>query len=212
MGTDLDADPEAAVAICRDAHSRVLTTVAGLTDDQVGSPSRLPGWTVGHVLTHIARNAEGHSVRLEGALRGEDVPRYPGGGGQRDADIAAGASRSADEIVADLRAVQRHLEMVWVRCIDAGWPNREFLSRDGWPITSSPARRLREVEMHHVDLGLGFEPSDWPAEYVDWELPIVLASAADRLPDGGDRQLMLAWLTGRDDLPPSTRLDPWLAR
>ena len=30
--------------------------------------------------------------------------------------------------------------------------------------------RWREVEVHRVDLGLGYEPEDWPAEYVRLEL------------------------------------------
>lgn len=212
MVIDLDAETEAAIRLCRAAHAGVLATVDGLTDEKARAPSRLPGWTVGHVITHIARNAEGHSVRTEGALRGEDLPRYPGGGRQRDADIAAGAGRPAHVLVSDLADCQRRLEEAWDRCAAAGWPNREFVGSDGWPITCSPARRLREVEMHHVDLGLGYEPSDWPLEYVAWELPSVLATVPERLPDPDSRRLLLAWMTGRDGKPPSIRLEPWRAR
>jgi len=39
------------------------------------------------------------------------------------------------------------------------------------PATGCPPHRLREVEVHHVDLDLGYQPADWPAEYVAWELP-----------------------------------------
>ena len=38
---------------------RPCAAVRGLTDDAARAPSRLPGWTRGHVLTHLARNAEG---------------------------------------------------------------------------------------------------------------------------------------------------------
>ena len=79
MPSDLDANPAAAIELCRAAHARLVARVEHITDEQVRSPSRLPGWTVAHVLTHLARNADGHVRRLEGALRGEDVPRYPGG-------------------------------------------------------------------------------------------------------------------------------------
>lgn len=75
MPSDLDADPTAAIELCRSAHARLAEAVDGLTDEQVRSPSRLPGWTIGHVLTHLARNADGHALRLDGALRGDDVPR-----------------------------------------------------------------------------------------------------------------------------------------
>src|SRR5579875_4123016 len=110
MARDLDDRPEAATALCVAAHARLLATARRLTDDQARAPSRLPGWTVGHVLTHLARNADGHTLRLEGALRGEEVPRYPGGQAQRNGDIESGAGRPAAEIVEDLRKAQRQLE------------------------------------------------------------------------------------------------------
>ncbi len=52
-------------------------------------------WTVGHVLTHLARNAESHVRMLEGATMGEALEQYAGGYDQRAADIEAGADRSA---------------------------------------------------------------------------------------------------------------------
>ena len=100
----LDEDPATAVALCRDSHARLLAAVRPLTDSDVRRPSRLPNWTIGHVLTHLARNADGHVRRLDGALRGENLARYPGGTVQRDTDIEHGARRSAADIVADLDA------------------------------------------------------------------------------------------------------------
>ena len=79
MPSDLDADPAAAIELCRAAHVRLVARVEHITDEQVRSPSRLPGWTVAQVLTHLARNADGHVRRLEGALRGEDVRATPAG-------------------------------------------------------------------------------------------------------------------------------------
>jgi maleylpyruvate isomerase len=72
------------------------------------------------VLTHLARNADGHTRRLEGALRGEDVPRYPGGTRQRDREIDEGARRPAAGIFADLESSQRALELAWQRSAVAG--------------------------------------------------------------------------------------------
>ncbi len=207
MRTDLDADPGAAIELCQAAHARLLTAVETLTDDETRSPSRLPGWTVGHVLTHLAGNANGHTRRLDGALRGQDVPRYQPG--QRDADIAAGAGRPAGEIVADLRAAQEALETVWDRSMAAGWPNRQLSGSDHWETIASPARRLREVEVHHVDLGLGYEPSDWPEDYVMWELPLVLATVPERTRRPDDVRDLVAWVTGRGPPPLGVDLGPW---
>lgn len=83
------------IAACRAAHERLLATVSDVDDEIARRPSRLPGWSVGHVLTHLARNAEGMVGRLDGALRGEEVALYPGGRDQRNADIASGAGRAA---------------------------------------------------------------------------------------------------------------------
>jgi maleylpyruvate isomerase len=52
--SDLDADPAAAIELCQAAHARLVARVEQITDEQVRSPSRLPGWTVAHVLTHLA--------------------------------------------------------------------------------------------------------------------------------------------------------------
>lgn len=206
----MEPAPSVAMAACRTAHERLLATAEGLDEDAVRGPSRLPGWTVGHVLMHLARNADGHAHRLEGALRGEEVARYPGGVDQRNGEIAAGAGRSARELADDLARSARRLEEVWDRSERAGWPNAELLATDRWPTSESPLRRLREVEVHHVDLGLGYLPSDWPDDYVDWELPLALEGLPERLPAPADRGRLLAWLIGRSDRPDDLRPAPWL--
>jgi maleylpyruvate isomerase len=206
---DLQAAPAAAAALCRAAHDRLLATARTLGDTDLRRPSRLPDWSLGHVLTHLARNAEGHTRRLEGALRGEAVPRYPGGTEQRDGEIADGATRPVSAVVDDLEAASRTLEEIWERSEAAGWPSSELMAGDFWPTDASPAHRLREVEMHHVDLGAGYEPSDWPQAYVDWELPSLLAYLHERIPRPGDRRDLVAWLSGRGPAAPGVAIDPW---
>ncbi len=44
-----------------------------------------------------------------------------------------------------------------------------------------PYFRWREVEIHHVDMGRGYEPEDWPEEYVRRELAALLATVPARL-------------------------------
>jgi uncharacterized protein (TIGR03083 family) len=121
--SSLDTDPVAAIEMCQSTYARFMARVELLEDEQLRRASRLPGWTVAHVLTHIARNADGHIHRLEGALAGADRPRYPGGPAQRNADIENGAGRGSAEILADLTATQVALERTWQRSVDAGWPH-----------------------------------------------------------------------------------------
>ena len=61
---------------------------------------------------------------------------------------------------------------------------------------------LRDVEVHHVDLDLGYRPSDWPAKFVEGEL----AKRLRALPDRADHADLLAWLLGR---APAPELGPW---
>ncbi len=206
---DLESNPEPASRLCREAQGRLMRCVAQLTDDTVRSSSLLPGWTVGHVLTHLARNADAHARRLSGALGGHDVPKYQSGEQQRSTEIEDGATRSAGEIIADLQFSMERLEVVFTQSTAAGWPNGHFLGGGHYGVAGCPAHRLREVEMHHVDLGLGYGPLDWPDEYVDWELPVLLATAPERLDSSDSRRLFMAWLAGRGPLDSEIALNPW---
>jgi maleylpyruvate isomerase len=199
-----------AIGMSKAAHQRLLTTVVTIDDATVGQPSRLPGWTIGHVLTHIARNADGHTRRLEGALKGYEVPRYPGGPAERERDIQAGAARTARQLYDDIDESAKRLEAIWERSVTAGWPNAQLLATDHYPTTGSPVRRLREVEVHHVDLGLRYEVTDWPDEYVEWELPVALERLPKRLTHDKDAHRLLGWLTGRSPNLEGVDLPPWM--
>ena len=65
------APPAAWVAGCLAAQDGLLAALRDLDDAAARRPSLLPGWSVGHVLTHIARNADSVVWRLEGAAAGE---------------------------------------------------------------------------------------------------------------------------------------------
>jgi maleylpyruvate isomerase len=206
------ADPPAATAAvldaCRDASARLLATLAGLDDATARRPSRLPDWTVGHVVTHLARNADSHVRMLEGAVAGMVADQYERGLAGRAADIAAGAGRPAPELIADLGQAIDDLDAMWGRVPPEVWATGHGRMGNGelCPCAEMPFRRWREVEIHRVDLGLGPGPADWPDAYVELELPRALAQLPDRL-SPADRAVLLAWLVGRTDAPP--RLPPW---
>jgi maleylpyruvate isomerase len=73
----------------------------------------------------------------------------------------------------------------------------------GGPDTPASAlawARLREVEIHHVDLGLGYRPADWPEPFVQRTLAWIEARTG---PAGvvGDPAEVLAWRLGRGTGP-----------
>jgi len=183
-----------------------------LDDDAVGGPSRLPGWTIGHALSHLARNAESHVRVLAGALAGDHLEQYEGGREARAAGIEAGAGRPAHVLIDDVISTFAQLEDTWTKMTPAAWDGYGISSSGAvWPCRHLPFSRWREVEVHHVDLGLGYETSDWPAAYVSAELPIAAAGLAERVSDPASRAGLLGWLLGRDEQPGEIRLSPWRA-
>jgi maleylpyruvate isomerase len=206
--TDVPAATTRALDACRDASARLLATLDGLDDAAARRPSRLPDWTVGHVVTHLARNADSHVRMMEAAMAGRVADQYEGGLEGRAADIAAGAGRPAAELVADLNRAIDDLDATWGRVPVEVWATGEGRMGNGelCPCAELPSRRWREVEIHRVDLGLGGEPADWPDAYVELELPKALAQLPDRL-SPADRATLLAWLVGRAEAPPC--LPPW---
>lgn len=206
--TDLERDPARAVELCLAAEDRLANTAATLDDSDVRAPSLLPGWSRSHVLTHLARNADGQARRVEGALRGEGLGKYAGGAEQRRDDIEEGAGRSAREIVADLLTSQAGLRALFEEAEADGWPHGHLTGSESYPVTACPARRLREVEMHHIDLGLSYTAADWPEDYVTWDSGSLLPTVPARLP-AEDRRAFLAWLSGRGPIDPAWHLEPW---
>jgi maleylpyruvate isomerase len=150
-----------------EAHAELHEHLAALTGRPGADPtlaSLLPGWTRGHVLTHIARNADSFVRVLDAARRGEVVTQYERGGESRNADIEAGATRDWESLVDDVRSSATRLDEV-------------FATQDRWDLSMTnvqgesvphadlPFRRLREVVVHHADLGDdGFTPANWPAD------------------------------------------------
>ncbi|WP_217170385.1 maleylpyruvate isomerase family mycothiol-dependent enzyme [Streptomyces sp. AC512_CC834] len=200
------------LASVRDATDRLLTAVGKLDNASVTQSSRLPGWSRGHVLAHLARNADALVNVLEGR------PMYVSGE-VRDADIERDAPRPLDEQLADVReSADRFQE---TGATPADW-SRTVELRGGVTDSASrvPFRRWIEVELHHVDLGIGYELEDLPAEFTERETAFLAARFSGhpdvpptRLTDG-----TRAWRTGREaDAPEVTVTGPpagllgWLA-
>ncbi|MDQ1393268.1 MAG: maleylpyruvate isomerase [Acidimicrobiaceae bacterium] len=195
---------------CRAAHARLMETLESVTDEVARRPSRLPGWMVGHVLAHLARNADSHLRRIEGARRDEVVDQYPGGRDGRASEIDAGASRSAASLVADVRSTAAAVDAAWEAVPEEAWGRyTRAVSGALVPLSGLPFSRWREVEIHHADLGLGFGYQDWSEDFVAQELPRALATVPRRLLDPQARRQLCAWLLERAPSPGPLELEPW---
>ncbi|WP_432189125.1 maleylpyruvate isomerase family mycothiol-dependent enzyme [Streptomyces sp. Tue6028] len=179
------------LASVRDATERLLTAATKLDNASAAEPSRLPGWSRGHVLAHLARNADALVNVLEGR------PMYASGDA-RDADIERDAPRPVDAQLADVRASAARFQDAGA--VPADW-SRTVELRNGVTDTAArvPFRRWIEVELHHVDLGVGYELEDLPEDFVAREIAFLTDRfrghpevPATRLTDG-----TRAWSTGR---------------
>jgi maleylpyruvate isomerase len=202
------------------AHAALLGDVAGLDDDQARGASLLPHWSRGHVLTHLARNADSNTGIFRAAAAGDVVAQYPGGVEQRTNDIEAGCNRPAAELVADLVEAIGRLEAAWDTTPDEVWATGQGGSMARGPVSLQEwvFSRWRETEVHHSDLGIGFSWVNWSAPYVAEELRRATVTYAAQQPAGqgelpaGALALVpserLAWLMGRhwpDGLPEAPR-------
>jgi maleylpyruvate isomerase len=157
----------------RVATDRFTAALAGyrLTTERLREPSGLPGWSRGHVLTHLARNADALRRGVEHAPSGEVVRLYPGGPAGRAADIEAGAGREAAEILADVVHAAEALDKALGAVPDGAWDSPVGHPAGPIPLWRMVTMRWREVEIHRVDLAVGYGPADWPAEFVQSLLP-----------------------------------------
>jgi len=188
---------------CRVAHRVLSDRLEELTERAVRQPSRLPGWDVAHVLAHIARNADSVVRRLQGAIDDQVMEQYVGGPAGRVAEIEQSAGLPVGELVAYVRASADEVDRIVERVPDSGWDRRSrSVGGEERPARFVVFSRWREVEVHHVDLGLGYQPADWPEALVASWLPDVVAA----LPGRTDPRELLAWALGRAAAPP---LGPW---
>ena len=178
-------DPRLVDAV-RSHTDRLLGTARAL--DDAASPSLCTGWARGHVLTHLARNADGMAALVRAAVDGTGETMYTSDQA-RDADIDAGASRPLTELVADVE----HSAAVLAAALPRLGPDHHGIRLERTPgvhlmrAARIPFLRLREVVYHHVDLDAGFT-------FVDvepWLVRLFVADEEARL-DGNARHRALA--------------------
>ena len=224
------------------ATQRLLGSTIVVTDEQWAGPSRLPGWTRAHVATHVARQADGLARLVDGAAQGVPQPMYASPEA-RAAEIEDGAGRSGLELQTDLDTSAERLTEAFERLDrvqpdaaggtgSAGW-SAAVEMRGGLvvPARLLPVGRLFEVEVHHVDLGVGHEVTDIEPEVAEWLIEWIAfrARARDEFPRvelrtasgftttvgqvgpglvvQGDAPALVGWLTNRlePDAVPGTQ-------
>jgi maleylpyruvate isomerase len=153
------------------ATQRVLDAARVLPEADLREPSLLPGWTRAHVVAHLARNADAMRNLLIGARAGQHRLAYASAQA-READIETGAARSSRDLLTDLADSAMALRTVIRQLPGEAWvfPVR-MLDSEPFPAALLLTRRLAEVELHHCDLGIGYDAARWPSSFAQMPLP-----------------------------------------
>jgi maleylpyruvate isomerase len=167
------------IELVRTSTRRVLQSIDELSDDEAHAPSRLPGWSRAEVVTHLARNADGVRGMVEAAARDEVERMYPGGAQQRLAGIEAGRDEPAATLRVDLRRSADLLTEAWNALPDDAWDRTGRASMER-TMRDFVWVRWRELEVHHVDLDVGYESSDWPVAFISRALEEIFSTFALR--------------------------------
>ena len=159
---------------------QLLGATIEVSDEQWRAPSGCPGWSRGHVASHLARNAEAVGRLAHWALTGEPQEMYASAEA-RDADIAAGAGRPGVELQVDLDTTAGRLDAVFGELEDQhAWDRRIETRGIAQPARILPLIRLFEVVMHHLDLDIDYGIADVDAETTAWLLEFVALRLAGR--------------------------------
>jgi len=197
------ADRRLALDLLGDAAHRVTRTVDALQGDDWAAPSLLPGWTRAHVVAHLALNAEGMARALHGVVGDEqDGPRpmYASDAG-RDRDIHDLARAHHSEIRDRLLGSTTVLHDAFTAMPEAAWERRVDRTPGGRSMRTSslPSMRLRELEIHHVDLGVDYTTRAWSEPFA-----VLLLEAMTRRLDPPERieirplDVDRTWVVGPD--------------
>lgn len=187
-----------------------------VTDEELGAPSLLPGWSRQHLLAHLACNADALVNLSTWARTGVETPMYASPEA-RESGIRAMAALPPGQLRAEVSAAARRLTDALGSLSDEAWV-AEVRTAQGRTVPASqiPWMRCREVWVHAVDLDAGVGFGDIPervlAALVDdvfrmWqsrdELPDATVVAGDRawgagtVTVEGSLPAVTAWVTGR---------------
>lgn len=150
------------------ATERLIGAVGQLNDATVRQPSRLPGWSRAHLVTHLARNADAMVNLLTWARTGVEHAAYASQA-DRDADIVEGAVRPHQLLLEDLGAASERFADAAGSVPDSAWTATvtNNLKDVSFQAAEIPWLRLTEAWLHLVDLDVGVDVTAIPDELVE---------------------------------------------
>jgi len=210
-----------------EAEATLEAHLADRGEQWVKAPSALPHWTRAHVVAHLAGNARGLMNLTEWAASGTPTPMYPTPE-ERASEIERLAATDWPDLRAELTEASAALAEALTQLTE---PVAERDLRLGSGATVNvcdlAAARVREIEIHRVDLADDYRASAWSRRFTlrtlsqlapffraARDVPVTTLrsidsgscwTVGDRGPDLlGEEAQLLAWLVGRPYEPVST--------
>ena len=166
------------------ATERLINTAVAFDAREPLHPSLCTGWTRASAPSHVARNADALANLLRWATSGVmETPMYPSAEARRRhrhrRRAESGGDRRRSSVGWPSDSPQRSQQ-----CRTKYW-ERQIRMGAAAAGRTIPARRvlwerLKELELHHVDLDAGYTPQDWAPWFVDrhWPRPCAGSAAA----------------------------------
>ena len=155
----------AALGWMADGHDYFLSCLAANGD--LDEPSRLPGWTGKHVLSHVGHNARALARLAHWAATGEPTPMYASPTARAE-EIETGASWPADRLRDFVVVEQDRLAAALDRIAADRWQAPVVTAQGRTvPARTIPWLRSREVWIHACDLPSGGDFAYFPAAFLD---------------------------------------------
>jgi uncharacterized protein (TIGR03083 family) len=184
--------------------AQLLALLRQLHADAFDRPGQLPGWSRLTITCHLRYGATALLRMCSDTLAGRETSYYPGGRAtQRPTTLAPAPGERPEDIVDDWERAAARLDDLWSSLGHHEWAvtitepadNRDL---GGVPLARLALARLTEVDVHGVDLDVGF--SDWSDVLIDVALPTRLTWLSTRRANHRefDRTLQGSWLLVAD--------------
>lgn len=203
MELDAEAGEMAAVAARRTTQ---LISLLRRPDVALHGPSLLPGWSRLTVVCHLRYGATALLRMSFDALAGREAAYYPSGRArQRPATLVPGRGERPGDVLDDWADAAGRLDRLWAGLSQDAWGVTVREPADNpdlgaLPLAGLALARLTEIDVHGVDLDVGFP--DWSTTLIDVALPARLARLQVRRSNHRqvDRRVQGTWLLAADDV------------
>jgi uncharacterized protein (TIGR03083 family) len=184
--------------------AQLLAMLRRLDADAYDGPSRLPGWSRLTIVCHLRYGATALLRMTSDTLAGRETSYYPERRAtQRPTTLAPAPGERPENVLDDWERAAGRLDDLWSSLGPQQWAATITEPADNLDLGEVPLgrlalARLTEVDVHGVDLDVGFP--DWSDVLVDVALPTRLAWLSTRRTNHRefDRSLRGSWLLVAD--------------